>query len=101
MMFTNISSSLNDQTQDRIRAFLNPLIVEIRNRLPSLPVTKETLNNAPFNIIPMLRHILEKYQSIIAEKQQLTPAPHSPVTPQQQLASEACIEINSAYKFCK
>ncbi|KAI7899455.1 uncharacterized protein BX663DRAFT_441175 [Cokeromyces recurvatus] len=57
----NISNSLNEQTQKRVRIFLNPLMLKIRNRLPSLPVRKEMLNSAPFNIMPTLRYIREKY----------------------------------------
>ncbi|KAG2195627.1 hypothetical protein INT47_005995 [Mucor saturninus] len=39
----NIGSSVNKEMQDKIRKFLNPLIVEIKNRLPPPPLTKATL----------------------------------------------------------
>lgn len=66
----SIASSLDDQMKVKICAFLNPLILEIRNRLPSIPLTKSTLNKAPFDIFPTLRYILQCYESIIAEHQQ-------------------------------
>ncbi|KAI7907103.1 uncharacterized protein BX663DRAFT_128153 [Cokeromyces recurvatus] len=59
-------------------------MLEIRNRLPSLPVTKETLNSAPFNIMPTLRYILEKYKSVIAENQQQASSAQSPIVQYQQ-----------------
>jgi hypothetical protein len=34
----NISSSLDEQIQEIVHVCLNPLMLEIRNRLPSLPV---------------------------------------------------------------
>ncbi|KAI7900005.1 uncharacterized protein BX663DRAFT_172057 [Cokeromyces recurvatus] len=66
----NIASSLNEQMKARICAFLNPLILQIRNRLPAIPLTKDTLNKAPFDILPALRYILENYESTIADNQQ-------------------------------
>ncbi|KAI7899840.1 uncharacterized protein BX663DRAFT_175972 [Cokeromyces recurvatus] len=36
----NIAFSLNEKAQDNIRALSKPLILEIRNRLPSFPMTK-------------------------------------------------------------
>lgn len=73
-MVGNIAYSINEEIQDKIRAFLSPLILEIKNRLPSFPVTKEALNKAPFGIMPALRHTLVKYGSLIAENSQLQPA---------------------------
>ncbi|EIE90050.1 hypothetical protein RO3G_14761 [Rhizopus delemar RA 99-880] len=80
----NIGSSVDKQTQDKIRNFLNPLILEIKDRLPPAPITKETLNNAPFNIMPVFRHILSKYESIIDANQQITPVVQLTVASQQQ-----------------
>ncbi|KAI7896149.1 uncharacterized protein EV154DRAFT_535887 [Mucor mucedo] len=70
----NISTSLNSEEQENICTFLNPLILEIKNRIPAFPVTKATLNNDPFSIMPVLKHILEKYESLIVE----APLPVSP-----------------------
>lgn len=67
LMTGNLASAVKEETQEEIRTFLEPLILEIKNRLPSLPVTRETLNKAPFGIIPVLRHILMKYESLIAD----------------------------------
>ncbi|KAI7899683.1 uncharacterized protein BX663DRAFT_554638 [Cokeromyces recurvatus] len=72
-MDANIAFSLNEEAQGNIRALLKPLIWEIRNRLPSFPMTKETLNKAPFGIIPALRYILVKYEALIEENPQTQP----------------------------
>lgn len=69
----SIAASLSSEEQDAVRSFLKPLILEIKNHLSSFPVTKVTLSNAPFNVMPVLRHILEKYESLIAANPQ--PAP--------------------------
>lgn len=58
--------------------YLDPLVVKIKNRFPSLPLTKETLNKAPFDILPIFRHIREKYESLSTENIQTTYAPQSP-----------------------
>ncbi|ORE04606.1 hypothetical protein BCV72DRAFT_312482 [Rhizopus microsporus var. microsporus] len=47
-----------------LSSFLNPLILEIKNRMLTLPVSKVSLNNGPFKILPVLRHILEKYENL-------------------------------------
>ncbi|KAL4213199.1 hypothetical protein AB4K20DRAFT_1864721 [Rhizopus microsporus] len=47
-----------------LSSFLNPLILEMKNRMPTLPVSEVSLNNGPFKILPVLRHILEKYESL-------------------------------------
>lgn len=83
----NIASSLDKQTEERVRTFVHFLILEIRNRLPSLPLTKETLNRAPFGILPAFRHILQKYESIIAENQELTSGPQTS-EPQTSIAQQ-------------
>ncbi|GAA5813215.1 hypothetical protein MFLAVUS_006689 [Mucor flavus] len=36
----------------------------VKNRISTLPLSKESLNNEPFKILPALRHILEKYDDI-------------------------------------
>ncbi|KAI7905470.1 uncharacterized protein BX663DRAFT_499815 [Cokeromyces recurvatus] len=69
----NIAFSLSEEAQGNIRALSKPLILEIRNRLPSFPMTKETLNKALFGIIPALRHILVKYEALIEENPQTQP----------------------------
>ncbi|KAI7889027.1 uncharacterized protein EV154DRAFT_424636, partial [Mucor mucedo] len=56
----------------RIRTFLNPLIVEIKNRLSPAATTKATLYKTPFDIIPVFRHILSKYESEIEANYQST-----------------------------
>ncbi|ORE05866.1 hypothetical protein BCV72DRAFT_263085 [Rhizopus microsporus var. microsporus] len=40
--------------------FLNPLILEMKNRMLTLPVSKISLNNEPFKILPAL----EKYENL-------------------------------------
>lgn len=47
-----------------LTSFLNPLILEVKNRISTLPLSKESLNNEPFKILSALRHILEKYDDI-------------------------------------
>lgn len=80
----SISTSLNSEEQETICAFLNPLILEIKNRISSFPVTKETLNNAPFSIMPVFKHILEKYESLIAEAPLPVPVSQLQIIPQEQ-----------------
>ncbi|PHZ13490.1 uncharacterized protein RHIMIDRAFT_120768 [Rhizopus microsporus ATCC 52813] len=36
----------------------------MKNRMPTLPVSKVSLNNGPFKILPVLRHILEQYENL-------------------------------------
>ncbi|ORE09476.1 hypothetical protein BCV72DRAFT_319517 [Rhizopus microsporus var. microsporus] len=36
----------------------------MKNRMPTLLVSKASLNNEPFKILPVLRHILEKYENL-------------------------------------
>ena len=76
----NIGSSVNKETQDKIRKYLNPLIVEIKNRLPPAPITKATLSKAPFDIMPVFRHILSKYESMIEANQEVTTSIQLPLT---------------------
>ncbi|KAI8881371.1 hypothetical protein K501DRAFT_274642 [Backusella circina FSU 941] len=64
---TNDNEQLGKAVKDEIQAFINPLIVELKNRVPSLTTTKATLNTNPFGILPAIRHILSKYESLIAE----------------------------------
>ncbi|KAI8090752.1 hypothetical protein BDF21DRAFT_396185 [Thamnidium elegans] len=51
-----------------LSAFINPLIVELKNRSPSFSITKVTQNTNPFSILPALRHILSKYESFDCRK---------------------------------
>ncbi|KAI7891472.1 uncharacterized protein EV154DRAFT_442882 [Mucor mucedo] len=80
----NISTSLNSKEQENICTFLNPLILEIKNRIPAFPVTKATLNNAPFSIMPVLKHILEKYESLIVEAPLPVPVSQLEIISQEQ-----------------
>lgn len=47
-----------------LSSFLNPLILEMKNRMPTLLVSKVSLNNGPFKILSVLGHILEKYENL-------------------------------------
>ncbi|KAG2194569.1 hypothetical protein INT47_006528, partial [Mucor saturninus] len=67
----DILPPLSQETKNGLQTFINPLIVELKNRLPSFTITKATQNTAPFGILPALRHILSKYESIIAENSTL------------------------------
>ncbi|GAA5809637.1 hypothetical protein MFLAVUS_003049 [Mucor flavus] len=49
---------------NNLTSFLNPLILEVKNRIFTVPLSKESLINEPFKILPALRHILEKYDNI-------------------------------------
>ncbi|ORE11356.1 hypothetical protein BCV72DRAFT_300944 [Rhizopus microsporus var. microsporus] len=62
----DILPSTKQDDKRKIQGFVGNLIFEIRNRLPLFPVTKETLNKAPFGIMPALRHMLSKYETLIA-----------------------------------
>ncbi|CEG80382.1 hypothetical protein RMATCC62417_14732 [Rhizopus microsporus] len=62
----DILTSLNQEVKDTIQVFISPLIVELKNRLPSFSITKATQNTNPFGILPALMHILSKYESLIA-----------------------------------
>lgn len=75
---------MDKETQDELQKFLNPLIVEIKNRLPPAPITKATLNKALFDIMPVFRHILSKYESMIEANKQVTTVVKLPVTSPQQ-----------------
>ncbi|CAO3683280.1 unnamed protein product [Rhizopus stolonifer] len=72
----NILTSLSQEIKDTIQAFINPLIVELKNRLPSFSITKASLNTDPFGSLPVLRHILSKYESLIAENPNPMPQTH-------------------------
>ncbi|GAA5809216.1 hypothetical protein MFLAVUS_002621 [Mucor flavus] len=39
-------------------------LTKVKNRISTLPLSKESLNNEPFEILLALRHILEKYDDI-------------------------------------
>lgn len=84
-MAGDIASSISEEIQDKIRTFLNPIMLEIKNRLPSFPVTRETLSKAPFGIMPALRYVLIKYGSLIEENPQPQPA----TRPQSVLAEQS------------
>ncbi|CAO3696067.1 unnamed protein product [Rhizopus stolonifer] len=72
----NILTSLSQEIKDTIQAFINPLIVELKNRFPSFSITKASLNTDPFGSLPILRHILSKYESLIAENPNPMPQTH-------------------------
>lgn len=61
------SFSLSQEMINAIQALINPLIVEIKNRLPSFSLSKAIQNKNPFGVLPVLRHILSKYEALIAE----------------------------------
>lgn len=63
----NILTSLSQEVKDAVQVFIGPLIVELKNRLPSFDITKATQNTNPFGILPVLRHILSKYEALITE----------------------------------
>ncbi|KAI7889213.1 uncharacterized protein EV154DRAFT_592502 [Mucor mucedo] len=92
----NISTSLNSEEQENICTFLNPLILEIKNRIPAFPVTKATLNNAPFSIMPVLKHILEKYESLIVEAPLPVPVSQLEIISQEQ--SDETDQVNKRPK---
>ncbi|KAI7871384.1 uncharacterized protein EV154DRAFT_580329 [Mucor mucedo] len=93
----NIGSSVNKETQDKIRTFLNPPIVEIKNRLPPAPITKATLNKAPFDIMPVFRHILSKYKSMIEANHEVTTSIQLPLTlPQQSNLLQQIEDLNQS-----
>ncbi|CAO3670667.1 unnamed protein product [Rhizopus stolonifer] len=72
----NILTSLSQEIKDTIQAFISPLIVELKNRLPSFSITKVSLNTDPFDILQALKHILSKYESLIAENPNPVPQTH-------------------------
>ncbi|CAO3704046.1 unnamed protein product [Rhizopus stolonifer] len=72
----NILTSLNQEIKDTLQAFISPLIVKLKNRLPSFSIAKASLNTDPFGILPVLRHILLKYESLIAENPNPMPQTH-------------------------
>lgn len=63
----NILTSLSQEVKDAVQMFIGPLIIELRNRLPSFDITKATQNKNPFGILPALRHILSKYEALVTE----------------------------------
>ncbi|GAA5811153.1 hypothetical protein MFLAVUS_004583 [Mucor flavus] len=67
--FVELSATMNSSlfvpdVGNNLTSFLNPLILEAKNRISTLPLFKESLSNKPFKILPALRHILEKYDDI-------------------------------------
>lgn len=62
----DILPSTKQDDKRKIQGFIGNLSFEIRNCLLLFPVTKETLNVAPFGIMPALRHMLSKYETLIA-----------------------------------
>jgi hypothetical protein len=63
----DILPSITQGDKDRILGCINSLTLEIRNRLSTFPITKATLNSAPFQIMPVFRHILFRYEDLIAK----------------------------------
>lgn len=43
----NILSSTSQEVQDTIQAFTSPLVLKVKNRLPSFSIIKATLNKTP------------------------------------------------------
>ncbi|KAI9244602.1 hypothetical protein EDC94DRAFT_699736 [Helicostylum pulchrum] len=80
-----------DQTLSSNPAFINPLIVELKNRLPSFSITKASQNKDPFGILPALRHILSKYESLIAENS-ITQMHNSQPRPSQNTSNSSNIK---------
>ncbi|KAI8073508.1 uncharacterized protein B0P05DRAFT_580265 [Gilbertella persicaria] len=85
----NIASSLNEQMKARVCLSLNPLMLQIRNRLSATPLIRDVLNKAPFDILPALRYILENYESTIAKNQQS----QIEVAQQEQQSVEAVVPL--------
>jgi hypothetical protein len=74
---TDIHTSLSQDVQDAMLVFIGPLILEVKNCLPSYSISKASLNKAPFDTMPALRHILLKYESLITDNS----APHTQPEP--------------------
>ncbi|EIE86300.1 hypothetical protein RO3G_11011 [Rhizopus delemar RA 99-880] len=62
----DILPSTKQDDKRKIQGFIGNLSFDIRSCLLLFPVTKETLNVAPFSIMPALRHMLSKYETLIA-----------------------------------
>ncbi|GAA5807293.1 hypothetical protein MFLAVUS_000650 [Mucor flavus] len=60
----DILALFDPDVASNLTSFLNPLILEVKNRMSTLPLTKESLNKEPFEILPALRYILNKYDDI-------------------------------------
>ncbi|KAI8092428.1 uncharacterized protein B0P05DRAFT_577272 [Gilbertella persicaria] len=85
----NIASSLNKRMKARVCLFLNPLMLQIRNRLSATSLTRDVLNKALFDILPALIYILENYKSTIAKNQQS----QIEVAQQEQQSVEAVVPL--------
>lgn len=57
-------------TNNEILGFLNDNITPLRNRLPTLPISKVTLSKNPQAIIPVLRYLSNVYQELQEENEQ-------------------------------
>ncbi|GAA5813805.1 hypothetical protein MFLAVUS_007292 [Mucor flavus] len=60
----DILALFDPDVASNLTSFLNPLILEVKNRMSTLLLTKESLNKEPFEILPALRYILNKYDDI-------------------------------------
>ncbi|KAG2201204.1 hypothetical protein INT47_013015 [Mucor saturninus] len=60
----DILAFLNPDVSNNLTSFLDPLILEVKNRISTLPLSKESLNDEPFKILSVLRYILKKYDNI-------------------------------------
>ncbi|GAA5806150.1 hypothetical protein HPULCUR_011680 [Helicostylum pulchrum] len=87
----NILTSLSQDVKDAIQAFINPLIAELKNRLPSFSITKASQSKDPFGILPALRHILSKYETLIAESS-ITQTHSSHPVPSQDISNSSSIK---------
>ncbi|CEP14296.1 hypothetical protein [Parasitella parasitica] len=85
----NFITSISQEMKDTMRAFINPLIVQLKNRVPSLTTTEATLNTNLFGILPAIRHMLSNYGSLIAENRK-------PQTHRSQLESSEDVSKSSS-----
>ncbi|KAI7894230.1 uncharacterized protein EV154DRAFT_579180 [Mucor mucedo] len=69
--------------QEKIHTFLNPLTLEMKNCIPAFPAINATLSNAPFSIMPVFKHILEKYESLLVEATLPVPVSQIQIIPQE------------------
>ncbi|KAI7906441.1 uncharacterized protein BX663DRAFT_428153 [Cokeromyces recurvatus] len=59
----NTPSLFKPEAASSLQNYLNPLILEVKTRIPAVPVTKATLNESPFKILPIFRYILGEYEA--------------------------------------
>lgn len=64
-----------------ITTFLNENIVAIRNRLPTIPLTRDVLTRNPQEILPLFKFILRQYEDEHHQEQEPEPAQQRRVLP--------------------